>query len=96
MLIGVRGSWNTMPAAEIVTTSLKMPAMERVTTDVRCRRANSEAVMQNAITPGNNKINGPNIGPFLSINIPKPCHNAGNPSTGTAIKKSETNITGAR
>lgn len=35
MLIGVRVSWNTRPAARIVTTSLKMPAMESVTTEVR-------------------------------------------------------------
>lgn len=35
MLMGVRGSLNTMVAAEIVITSLKMPQMDRVTTEVR-------------------------------------------------------------
>ena len=38
ILIGVRGSLKTIAAAEIVTTSLKMPQIERVTTDVRWRR----------------------------------------------------------
>lgn len=37
MLIGVRGSLNTIAAAEIVMTSLKIPQMERVTTEVRFR-----------------------------------------------------------
>jgi len=37
MLIGVRGSPNTIVAAEIVTTSLKIPQIERVTTEVRWR-----------------------------------------------------------
>lgn len=35
MLIGVSGSLNTMAAAEIVITSLKMPQIDRVTTEVR-------------------------------------------------------------
>jgi hypothetical protein len=38
MLMGVSGSLKTIAAAEMVTTSLKMPQIERVTTDVLWRR----------------------------------------------------------
>jgi len=96
MLIGVSVSWNTRPAARMVTTSLKIPAMERVTTDVRCRSANSEAVMQNAIAPGKRSRHGPNICPFTSMRFFNPSHKSGNPSTGIASKSKEANIIGAR
>lgn len=85
-----------MPAAEMVTTSLKIPAIDKVTTDVRWRSANSEDVMQNAITPGKIRIRGPRMGPFLSTRTPSPCHKDGNPSTGIAMMKSERNMMGAR
>lgn len=96
ILIGVRGSWNTRPAAEIVTTSLKIPAMERVTTDVRCRRANSEAVMQKAMQPGKRRSKGPRMGPLTSTKVLSPSQSAGNPSTGVAMIRREANMIGAR
>jgi hypothetical protein len=96
MLIGVKRSPNTRPAAEMVTTSLKIPAMERVTTEVRFSRANSEAVIQNAIAPGNSKIAGPKKGPFAAIKTWRPRHNAGKPSTGMAIRNRDRNMMGAR
>lgn len=96
MLIGVSLSWKIKPAAEIVTTSLKIPAIESVTTDVRCRRANSDAVMQNAMAPGNSNNNGPSIGPLAATSILMPSARAGNPSTGMAIRSSDANIIGAR
>ena len=45
-------SWNTIPAALIVTTSLKMPQMLSVTTLVRWSNVNSLAIMQKARHPG--------------------------------------------
>lgn len=96
MLIGVSASWKTSPAAEIVTTSLKMPAIESVTTDVRCKSANSEDVIQKAMTPGKRMIRGPRTGPLFSKRTCRPCHKAGKPSTGIAIRKREVNIIGAR
>lgn len=96
MLIGVKGSWKTIPAAEIVTTSLKIPAMDRVTTEVRCSRANSEAVMQKAMHPGKTRMRGPRMGPFLATRMPRPFQRAGNPSTGMAIMRRDTNMTGAK
>jgi len=80
----------------MVTTSLKMPAIERVTTLVRWRRANSEAVMQNAIIPGKRRRAGPSKGPFSSIRRRMPSKRSGNVSTGTAMMNRETNIMGAR
>lgn len=96
MLIGVRVSPNTIPAAEIVTTSLKMPAMERVTTEVRWRSANSEAVIQKAMTPGKSKRRGPRMRPLASMRMRRPSKRAGKPSTGMASTKRDTNMTGAR
>lgn len=96
MLIGVSVSWNTSPAARIVTTSLKIPAMESVTTDVRCRRANSEAVMQKAIVPGKRRRHGPRMVPLASMSIRRPSKRAGKPSTGMARRRREANIMGAR
>ena len=80
----------------MVTTSLKIPAMERVTTEVRCSKANSEAVMQNAMHPGNKSKSGPKIGPFSSTRMCRPAHSAEKPSTGIAIIRREANIVGAR
>lgn len=80
----------------MVTTSLKMPAMERVTTDVRCRRANSDAVMQKAMTPGNRRRAGPRKGPFSSTRRWMPWKRAGKVSTGMAMMKRLANMIGAR
>ena len=85
-----------MPAAEIVTTSLKIPAMDKVTTDVRCSNANSDEVIQKAMTPGKRRIRGPRMGPFFSMRMPRPCQRAGKPSTGTAMRNRLANIIGAR
>ena len=85
-----------MPAADMVTTSLNIPAIERVTTEVLWRRANSADVIQNAITPGKTRMSGPRTGPFFSTKTPRPCHSAGNPSTGMAMMRRETNMMGAR
>lgn len=79
-----------------MTTSLKIPAMERVTTEVRWRRANSDAVMQNAIAPGNNNRAGPRIGPLSSTRIFSPPKRAGKPSTGIARMNKLVNMIGAR
>lgn len=96
MLIGVSGSWKTIPAAEMVTTSLKIPAIDKVTTEVRWRSANSEDVMQNARTPGNKRMRGPSTGPFFATRMPRPCQSDGMPSTGMAMIRRETNMIGAR
>lgn len=58
-------SWKIMPAALIVTTSLKIPQILRVTTEERFRSANSEEIMQNASTPGKIRRNEPNRFPCL-------------------------------
>ena len=96
ILIGVKGSWNTRPAAEIVTTSLKIPAMDNVTTEVRWSKANSEDVMQNAMTPGKRMMTGASRGPLLSKRMRRPCQRAGKPSTGIAIRNKDANMMGAR
>ncbi len=79
-----------------MTTSLKIPAMERVTTEVRFRRANSEAVIRKATTPGKSKRAGPMNGPFSSRSLWKPVTRAETPSTGMARRSRVRNIMGAR
>eukprot|EP00914_Ancora_sagittata_P007882 GHVO01015509.1.p2 GENE.GHVO01015509.1~~GHVO01015509.1.p2 ORF type:complete len:104 (-),score=8.75 GHVO01015509.1:182-493(-) len=96
ILIGVKGSWKTMPAADIVTTSLKMPQILRVTTEVRCKRANSEAVMRNASIPGKKRTPMPRMMPFFSARPARPCPNSTKPSTGMAMIARLKNMTGAR
>ncbi len=61
-----------MPAAVIVTTSLKIPQILRVTTEVRCRRANSEAVMRKARQPGKARIKIPITTPLASTSTASP------------------------
>lgn len=94
--MAVMVSSKTCPAVTIVTTSLNMPAMLRVTTLVRWRSANSEAVMQKAIKPGKRRIKGPRSLPFLSINSPRPTRRFIGPSTPEAIINKLQNIIGAK
>lgn len=95
-LIGVNGSWKTIPAADIVTTSLKIPHMLRVTTDVRFKSANSEAVIRKASAPGNKSIPMPTKGPFSAVKTRRPWPRGTNPSTGMAMIARVKNIMGAR
>ena len=95
-LMGVNGSSNTMPAAEMVTTSLKIPQMLNVTTDVRFNRANSEDVIRNASTPGKSRIAIPSTPPLCAVKAVKPLPRATSPSTGMAMIPRVKNIIGAR
>lgn len=95
-LIGVSGSWNTMFAVVMVTTSLKMPQILSVTTLVRFSRANSEAVIRNARHPGKSRIPIPRRVPSFSNSLEKPSMRAGKPSTGTARTNKLKNMTGAK
>ena len=85
-----------MPPAEMVMTSLKMPQMLSVTTDVRFSRANSADVMQKARTPGNSSRPIAWMVPFAAASIPKPSLRDLNPSIGIARIARLTNMTGAR
>ncbi len=85
-----------MPAADMVTTSLKMPQMESVTTDVRCRRANSELMRPKARQPGKTRRKNAGAVPFAAARIWKPVITACGPSTKRARTKSVTNMMGAR
>ena len=96
MLMGVRLSWNTSPAAVMVTTSLKIPQMLNVTTEVRCSRANSEAVMRKANIPGKSKMQMPKKTPLASTSTFRPCPRALKPSTGMAMIARLRNMIGAR
>ena len=96
ILIGVKGSWKTIPAAEIVITSLKIPHMLSVTTEVRCSNANSVEVRQNANVPGNSKSNMPRMDPFSAVNLAMPSASAEKPSMGMASSASERNMIGVR
>ena len=80
----------------MVTTSLKMPQMLSVTTDVRCNRANSEAVIQKASTPGNNNITTPKAVPLISVRVWKPAFSGPKPSIGIASNARLRNMIGAR
>lgn len=95
-LIGVNGSWKTMPAAEMVTTSLKMPQMLRVTTDVRFSSANSEDVIKKASTPGKRSMPIPRKAPFCAMRSPRPWLSELKPSTGIAMSAKVRNMTGAK
>ena len=61
-----------MPAAVMVTTSLKMPQMLSVTTEVRCKRANSEDVIRKASMPGKTRITMLMKTPLASASATKP------------------------
>ena len=65
-----------------MTTSLKMPAMESVTTEVRLRSANSDAVMRKAMTPGKRMVAVPMMGPLSAKRALKALMSAGKPSMG--------------
>ena len=95
-LIGVSGSLKTRLAVVMVTTSLKMPQMLSVTTEVRFSRANSELVMRKARQPGKMRMPTPSAVPFWSKRRTRPSCRALKPSTGTARTKMLMNITGAR
>ena len=96
ILIGVRVSWKARPAAAMVMTSLNIPAIDKVTTEVRWSRANSAEIMEKAMAPGKRRSSGPSRTPFLSTKTPKPWKRLGKPSTGTAMQKRLMNMTGAR
>ena len=95
-MIGVRGSWKTIPAAPMVTTSLKIPQILSVTTEVRCKRANSEDVIRKASIPGNTRIQKLGKTPFASARAARPWRSLTGPSMGRAIKMRLRNIMGAR
>jgi hypothetical protein len=96
MLTAVRGSPKTIVATEMVRTSLKIPQMLRVTTEVRWSSANSEDTIRKAMTPGKRTIAVATITPYWVVRTPKREKSAEKPSTGMAMMKIETNITGAR
>ena len=77
-------------------TSLKMPQILSVTTDVRFRSANSAEVMQKARTPGKRRRPMAGKVPFAAARIPKPSFKGPNPSMGIARMAKLTNMTGAR
>ena len=95
-LIGVRGSWKTIPAAVMVTTSLKIPQILSVTTEVRCKSANSEDVIRKASVPGNTRIQKLEKTPLASASVARPSTSFTGPSMGMAIKMRVRNIIGAR
>lgn len=94
-LIGVSGSWKTMPAALMVMTSLKMPQMLRVTTEERLRSANSEAIMQKARMPGKRRMLMPRRTPS-AVRMEIPWMISQGPSTASARIMRQTNIIGVR
>ncbi len=85
-----------MPAAEMVTTSLKMPQMLRVTTEVRCRRANSDEVIRKARMPGKRRMQMAMKAPLASVSEARPVARGPGPSTGRAMIRREANMMGAR
>lgn len=87
---------NTRAATEIVRTSLKIPQILKVTTEVRWMRANSEAVIRNARQPGKRRIRGARMKPCLSPSLLNAWYMSPRPSTGRARMNSVTNMTGAR
>ena len=94
--MGVRWSSKIKPAAAMVTTSLKIPAMESVTTEVRFRSANSDAVMRKAMTPGKRMVAVPMRRPLSTTRALKPSIRVGMPSMGIARRKRVRNMIGAR
>lgn len=85
-----------MPAAEMVTTSLNMPQMLSVTTDVRFSSANSEDVIKKASTPGKRSMPIPRKRPFSSVRTLRPWLRELKPSTGIAMRAKVRNMTGAK
>ena len=96
IFIGVSGSWKTRLAVVIVTTSLKIPQILSVTTLVRFKRANSDAVIINARQPGKSSMPVPKRTPFVSKRWERPPARAEKPSTGIARMRRLKNMTGAR
>lgn len=95
-LIGVNGSWKTMPAAEMVTTSLNIPQILRVTTDVRLSSANSDDVIKKASTPGKRSIPIPKTVPLSAVRSLRPVLRELKPSTGIAMVARVRNMIGAK
>ena len=79
-----------------MTTSLNMPQMLNVTTEVRLSSANSDAVMQKAIVPGNRRRHIPKKVPFSLVRRCNPSPRGPNPSMGMARIARLKNIIGAR
>lgn len=97
MLIGVSGaSPKTKLAAAMVMTSLNMPQTLSVTTLVLCKRANSDAVMRKARTPGNRRMSIPINNPFDSESFSNPATRGPSPSAGKAITSKTRNMIGVR
>lgn len=95
-LIGVSSSAKMMEAVLMVRTSLKMPQTLRVTTEVRWRSANSEAVMAKARQPGKRRMARERKIPFSDARVAKARVRAKGPSTGMARRSRVKNMTGAR
>lgn len=95
-LIGVSSSAKMIEAVLMVRTSLKIPQILRVTTEVRCRSANSEAVMAKARQPGKRRMARERRVPFSEERFVKARTSAKGPSTGMASTSSVKNMTGAR
>src|SRR5271170_1460224 len=95
-LIGVSGSWKTMPAAEMVTTALKMPQMESGTTEVRWRSANSADVMQKARRPGKRRSTVVFTPPCAVDKTAMPVRIGAGCSMARARQRRETNMMGVR
>lgn len=95
MLIAVSLSSNTSVAVDMVTTSLKMPAIDNVTTEVRCSRAYSHAVMRKAMVPGNKSSIGART-PHAPQRPLRDSMRAGKPSVGMAMTMRVKNMTGVR
>ena len=85
-----------MLAALMVTTSLKIPQMLRVTTLVRFRRVYSDVVMKNARHPGKSKMRKPRTGPFWDERFCKAWMRFRGPSTGKAMTIMLKNMMGER
>lgn len=83
-------------AAVMVTTSLKIPHMLRVTTLVRCKREYSDVVIQNARHPGNMRSRMEMKLPFLAARSERPPRSALGPSAREAMVKRLTNMMGER
>ncbi len=80
----------------MVTTSLKIPQIDNVTTLVRCNSANSEVVIKNARIPGNNNMPNPSGTPLTSNSSDNLSNKEEMPSTGNAMTSKLTNMMGAK
>lgn len=94
-LIGVSCSPKVMLAADTVSTSLKMPQMDNVTTLVRFKRANSAEVIRKAIKPGKSRIPTPRLVPCKVRSSSRPVAIAPIPSTDSASTARTKNMIGA-